>query len=87
MSWFAGPVDTFHDTVEADLDSLVATGQEGAHVNVALHAAKKAAVELVRSGAVGWEPVIVMLNGHANPDNKKTEGWANDTITVSVTQI
>lgn len=30
--------------------------------------------------------INITLSGHANPGAKKREGWANDTVTISVTQ-
>lgn len=31
--------------------------------------------------------VSVALNGHANREHKKTPGWANDYVTVTVNQL
>lgn len=31
--------------------------------------------------------VNVVASGHANPNHHKTEGWANDTLTVTVSQV
>lgn len=88
MSWFAS-AEVFHDTVEGDLENIEVTGQDInlPHVAEAVNTARRAAIDIVRSGAVGFGNARVNLNGHANPDHKPVEGWTNDTITVTVTQI
>ena len=52
--------------------------------NVARHAAE----EIIASGAVGGEgkDFTVNISGHANPGHEPAAGWANDCITVSITQ-
>lgn len=47
-----------------------------------LHAAQS----ILASGAVGDGPAHVTLSGHANQGHRPRDGWANDTITVSVSQ-
>lgn len=44
----------------------------------------KAVSALVASGAVGTGTVLATINGHANPGHAPTPGWANDTVTISV---
>lgn len=57
-----------------------------------LEAAKKAAIAILRSGAVG-DPkgenrdYIVTLSGHSNPGHAPRPGFANDTVTVTVSQL
>ncbi len=47
-------------------------------------AALNAARVLLVRGTVGGGNVNVTLSGHANPGHKPRQGWANDTVTVSV---
>ncbi len=51
-------------------------------------AAKDATYMLVSSGAVGGpdKKYHVILAGHANPDHEPRPGWANDMITISISQ-
>lgn len=46
------------------------------------------ASDLIWSGVVGPRKgsYNVYLSGHANPKHEKTEGWANDCVTVTVAQ-
>jgi len=45
------------------------------------------AVSIAHSGAVGEDKLFrVYVSGHANPGHEQADGWANDTITVTVTQ-
>lgn len=89
MSWstYIGP--TAAKDVKASLD--VAPLPEGVsdQVQEQVAVAKKAALAIVKSGAVGGtdKHFNVSLSGHANPDHEPAEGWANDCITVSVAQI
>jgi hypothetical protein len=51
--------------------------------------AKEAAKALIDSGAVGESDkydFTVYLSGHSNPDHMPVSGWANDQITVTVSQ-
>ena len=89
MSWSIGlPVEVHGDSAEGDLADIATQGQTGPHVEQALAAAKKAAVDLIRSGAVGHpgRTFIVSLSGHANPDHAPTVGWSNDFVTINVAQ-
>lgn len=49
--------------------------------------AKVLALSLMLSGAVGDAPFKVVLSGHSNPEHKPLPGWANDCVTISVTQM
>lgn len=58
----------------------------------ALAAAKKAAIALWKSGAVGdpngeSRTYIATLSGHSNPGHAPRPGFANDSITVNVAQL
>ncbi len=51
-------------------------------------AAKDAAYMLVSSGVVGTpdKKYHITMTGHANPDHEPRSGWANDMITISISQ-
>jgi hypothetical protein len=49
-----------------------------------IEAASAAVNAVIASGAVGTGLVNVSLNGHANPEHKPVKGWANDSITITV---
>lgn len=88
MSWTTIPVSVSGSLPVTGLDALVATGQGGPEVDRALEAAKNAAADLIRSGAVGgpYESYRVQAFGHVNPNNEPVAGWSNDTITINVSQ-
>ncbi len=48
--------------------------------------AKYAARELAYSVGRPDDQVVVSLSGHVNPGHQPRPGWANDMITVTVTQ-
>lgn len=57
-----------------------------------LEAAKKAAIAMLRSGCVGDPKAenrdyIASLSGHSNPGHAPRPGFANDSVTVTVTQL
>ena len=49
-------------------------------------AAKAAVLGLVDSGVLGSGEVYVSVSGHANPEHKPTPGWANDFVSLTITQ-
>lgn len=48
-----------------------------------------AVTELIDSGALGDPGGKYSFNvsGHANPDHQPAPGWANDSLTISISQI
>jgi hypothetical protein len=69
--WLQGPVDAMSDEAKEQI------------VNTML-----VAMGLIDSGVVG-DPngyYSVTLSGHANPEHKKTSGWANDYVALSIYQ-
>jgi hypothetical protein len=58
------------------------------HVVEQYDAARSVACTLIATGAIGAKAKVfsVSLSGHANPGHVPQEGWANDCITVSVSQ-
>lgn len=51
-------------------------------------AALLAAIQALTSGAVGRpdKKYNVNISGHGNPEHEPTPGWANDFISIQVTQ-
>ena len=93
MSW--GPV-TATDVV-ANLE-IALTAASDQYTNALAHnehgfstesarqliAARRAAVTFAQSSTVGAERVTVTLSGHANPDHRPVKGYANDFVTITV---
>lgn len=52
-------------------------------------AAKDACLALISGGTVGGadKKFSVVMAGHGNPNHEPRSGWANDCITVSVSQV
>jgi len=74
---------------ESDKRAFTQTGgNDPEGVVNAIEAARRAASLLIGDGAVGGDTkdFTVSLSGHANKDHEPAPGWANDTITVTVTQ-
>lgn len=81
MSW--GATGSYKDGVlEFALESNVQTDEHAQQFTVA----KEAVRDLVDSGAFGEGEFSVSLSGHGNPNHEKTPGWANDFISITVTQ-
>jgi hypothetical protein len=80
MSWFKNYASK--EDFNADVVSVGTPEPPTDQVSIA----RKVAREVMDSGAVGGPDFTVSLSGHANPNHGKTEGWANDTITVTVSQ-
>lgn len=54
-----------------------------------LFVGKTAAAESITSGVFG-DPdseFVVVVSGHANPEHQPKEGWVNDCISISITQL
>lgn len=58
-----------------------------AEVAEQIEAAVKAATALTNGLGEGVKAVIVNLYGHANPAHQPREGWAPESVTVSVTTV
>jgi hypothetical protein len=50
-------------------------------------AAKRAAIAILNSGKVGLGTFRVNMNGHANEGHAPNDYWANDMVTVSISQV
>ena len=85
MSWSTGTKSISKKDADAAIDALT-TGTNDPQHEDQLRTAKQAAKILL--GTVPGPFVSISLNGHANGVGwQKKEGWANDCISVSVTQM
>lgn len=57
--------------------------ETAAAVQVALQAAK----DLIDSGQFGSGDFSVNIGGHAEPDHKQREGWADDCVSIYVSHV
>lgn len=92
MSWFVQvPGGSDSTDVESALKDAIAAYRGTVSLSdealEQIDAAAACAVALVDSGAVGTRRVSINLSGHANTDHTPDPGWANDCITVAVTQM
>ncbi len=88
MSWNVGTKSIPKASADAVIDSLTTgiTGLGADAMDDQLRVAKQAAKLLLAN--VPGPFVSVSLSGHANGVGwQKKEGWANDTITVTVSQM
>jgi hypothetical protein len=85
MSWSMNGV--VHD--EESVDNLKGSTVDSIAVAEQMEFAKAVVKDAVESGVLGdprQHHFYVQLNGHANPSHEPAPGWANDTITISITQ-
>lgn len=64
-------------------------GIDTPEAKLSYEAARQAASAVLSTGALGG-PVYntkVSIVGHSNPGNKPVAGWANDFVTITVTQL
>lgn len=54
--------------------------------NEALDAARKAALSVVESGALGKRDVEVTITGHVNDNHEPKDGYVNDNVTITIKQ-
>lgn len=86
MSWSMSTPKVEKQQVENEIDHAMPGGLCDGPVLDQIAAARRAAKELVKS--VPGPLIIVHMSGHANGVGwQKKEGWANDAISVSVTQF
>lgn len=83
---YSAQVDVDKATINADLDHALAgiPGNDVDHVKDHVAAIHTAVEHL--AGVVGRpeDPLYVSISGHANPDHAPADGWADETITVSI---
>lgn len=81
MSWFRGyaSVEAFNNDIPDGPIQEVPEDQ--------LAIARQAAKLLIGSPALGIDKDFrINLSGHSNPDHEPKTGWANDCVSVSVSQ-
>lgn len=83
----AAEFDAAVDALELPVREHMTPDAYGPEAQAQFAAAKAAAKAIAASGALGRGPFGCQLNGHANPDHAPREGWANDTMNVSVYQM
>lgn len=86
MSWTTRtPEPVAKDAIALDEPQLydVVEAEQREQFDAALDAAKALAGVVGRPG----DPVIVTLNGHANPGHSPRDGWSNETITITVSAL
>jgi hypothetical protein len=84
MSWNTGTKNAVaKDAITVDYPQLFDTveAEQRAQIDAAVEAARALAAVVGRSD----DEVHVTLTGHANPSRAPRAGWANETITVTVT--
>lgn len=85
MSWSASATDIDPAAIDGIEPPYPVEGEPAEQ----LAKAKELAALLADSGVVG-DPAEhrfnVALSGHANPDHEPAEGYANDTVSVTVSQ-
>ena len=65
----------------------LSSNPESPEVQEQIVVARETASLIIKSKALGVRNVNVFLAGHANPRHEPMNGWANDTITVTVSQL
>lgn len=88
MSWTTHIGPTSAGEIEASLKVAPLPDGLSAEALEQIELAKMLALAIVQDGCVGDEDqhFYVSLSGHANPEHQPTEGWANDCVSVSVSQ-
>lgn len=87
MSWGTYTLGTSEE-IKGLVEGLMPPQTEpSVEVEDQIKAARAAAMSLLDSGCVGaGEFFSVSISGHANPDHKPADGWANDSVSVNVRQ-
>lgn len=86
MSWSCSTPKVEKQQAENDIDAAMPGGLCDGPVLDQLSAARRAAKELLK--LIPGPYVVVSMSGHANGVGwQKKEGWANDAISVTVTQF
>src|SRR5438874_7655516 len=92
MSWNLNARVTRNDARGA-IESAPVIGQDDLldERNEQVRIAQEAAFAIIESDALfsgdPGDTFAVSLYGHANPEHKDREGWATDTITVSIMRV
>lgn len=84
MSWSIYVTNPIESTEDVDVESI--QGQDLEEAKEQANTVLAAAQNIIDSGAIGEGPYRITLGGHANPEHKPQYGWANDTISVAISQ-
>jgi len=92
MSWSASLGATKAADIDEAIDKVPTTPPEDGcdeHVCEQINAARAAAKGLIASGLVGDgdKAFTVTLSGHSNEGHEPADGWANDCVTVAISQV
>lgn len=90
MSWSGYGTFRYDNAEQGIADIAVSPDSDNPDQIEQVKAAKEAILALVKSSAVVndvSQDVAVSLTGHANPGHKPTTGYANDMITVTLSQV
>ena len=91
MSWSLG-MDiedraTAVEVIEKQAEEYFAGLSSDSMQEMAEQCAKAAECVDALIGVIGTDgPWRVMMNGHANPGHGQREGWANDSVSVTITE-
>lgn len=88
MSWSGSGQATEHGIAVTSLTLSPPYDGADEQVQEQMNVAADAATKIIASGAVGGpgKEYHVSVSGHANPEHEPAKGWANDCVTVSVSQ-
>lgn len=84
------PGDDVQEAVEQAADHYRQQYQPEEHAGESIATAAGAVLAVLQSGALGDPDEYgfnVNVNGHANPEHKPAEGWSNDHLTISISQL
>lgn len=88
MSWSISYSDIDGQKDDFNPSPLETYGSLSDEVREAFDAAVTAAVDLIKSRVLGvGVKYNVVLSGHANPGHAPVDGWVNDCMTISISQL
>ena len=90
MSWSVTGIEAPADdhAIEAAIDTAIANAGsqvEGSDAQIA--AARTAALALAAAVARPEDGVRISMSGHSNPDRAPRPGWADQMVSVTVSQV
>lgn len=74
------------DRYRVDCERIAETSPEFAQQ---VRGAVNTALTIIDTGVLGSlsNEYAVSLSGHANPDHKPAAGWANDSLSINISQV
>lgn len=90
MSWSAKAKLTNRRDTGANLVMEATYPQQGngaEESKVAIRGAQDAVLSVAKSGCIGFGEFTVSMNGHSNDGNVPQEGFGNDYINISISQV